>query len=416
MSVEASSFASLRASQPRRGPVGSWCRPPGRHIVPTDALLHAHEERDFITDLEQTIYSESDHDEKLVQLRHDAKKLQQELVLLEARQRLEALILSKETTDCCVWTSPPQAVLDPLLDVLGTDFYGNAFETVAILAQASRAWHQATSIWRAGTSQPAVAACGAELERLHRHSPQLCGLLLIWSPSISVLSLQRPFEHLQDLWLDAAERGSRLDEAAENFLSGCPQLRFFSCTKRFGMFSLHDDNCKVVVGDRCLHALGRCCPWLQEIEADFSGLGALDGNVTDKGVMALARGCPDLRKLDIDLGPSVTDLSIVILAHRCKHLRYLNIFDTTVTDVAISELTDSCQELEFVKVSIDWTIESPRDGSIDTLTDHALDDFAGLRSLRTLYVGELVVPFSEAAQLRFHASRPDVDVAYGVAY
>ena len=76
--------------------------------------------------------------------------------------------------------------------------------------------------------------------------------------------------------------------------------------------------------------------------------------VTDKGVVALLRGCPDIHTLRLAWCVAVSDVSLHALANaQCKlRIRHLDISHCRrVTDAGLAEVTLRCQKLEELNIS-----------------------------------------------------------------
>lgn len=102
----------------------------------------------------------------------------------------------------------------------------------------------------------------------------------------------------------------------EVVLSGLPRL--LKGLEKIGLPS---------VTDRVLAELGYFCPKLKEIHfeghASASGVIQSQSRVTDRGVVALAEGCPDLQVISLAGCTSVTVASLRALAFHCGHLKAL---------------------------------------------------------------------------------------------
>ncbi|KAK3273100.1 hypothetical protein CYMTET_18643 [Cymbomonas tetramitiformis] len=100
----------------------------------------------------------------------------------------------------------------------------------------------------------------------------------------------------------------------------------------------------VVVGrvtDANLCVLGRSCPWLQEVHVVRRC-----ARLTNKGLQALAKGCPELRALCVR-GVAATDLGLKAVAEGCPKLRWLDLsFCTAVTSEGLMAVAKGCPALE----------------------------------------------------------------------
>lgn len=61
--------------------------------------------------------------------------------------------------------------------------------------------------------------------------------------------------------------------------------------------------------------------------------------ITDEGVIGIANGCPQLRRLEMVWCPKITDASLLALAQNCKGMELLNLWRCPqVTDAGLVPL------------------------------------------------------------------------------
>ena len=73
------------------------------------------------------------------------------------------------------------------------------------------------------------------------------------------------------------------------------------------------------VGDPTLIAIGKGCPMLRSLNVSRCGI------ITDKGIMAVAHGCPRLQHLNVAGAKKVTEKGLCSLAQTCSGLQLLNV-------------------------------------------------------------------------------------------
>jgi len=92
--------------------------------------------------------------------------------------------------------------------------------------------------------------------------------------------------------------------------------------------------------DISLFGLGKNCPGLTNLV-----VGKINKGITDKGLVALATGCPSLKLVDIFSGTydpkliykPITDIGVSALARSCRNLEHLSVQHFNITDKGISE-------------------------------------------------------------------------------
>jgi hypothetical protein len=142
---------------------------------------------------------------------------------------------------------------------------------------------------------------------------------------------------------------------------------------------LHE--CELVT-DEAIRAIANSCPDLEKL--DLGGLSRIDeygtsfsGNITDEsflivgqkcsklvyisithnivtdiGIAALARGCPQLGSFSAHHCPSISTAGITDLSHGCKELRTIDLRDCErITDDSLFRIAEGCPELKIFTLS-----------------------------------------------------------------
>lgn len=174
------------------------------------------------------------------------------------------------------------------------------------------------------------------------HSAASVAVLVAALPDLTSLNLS----HASQLTNDAVAPLGRLVHLEELSLRGCkeitddgvvplvtalgPQLRKLSLS---GCKSLHD---------RSVRTMAARCPELRVLELAFCS------NISDAAVDALARGCSRLEKLDLEEVPELTDAALGSLAaHTRGSLRAIVLsYDDKLTDVGLLALARGCPNIE----------------------------------------------------------------------
>ena len=129
------------------------------------------------------------------------------------------------------------------------------------------------------------------------------------------------------------------DESIRAIANSCPDLEKLDVSGRlttgrdnkFLHFSQITDESFIIVGQRCSKL----------VDISF----ALQ-NVTDIGIAALARGCPQLRSFSAHDCPSISTDGITALSHGCKELRTINLCECgLITDDSLFRIAEACPEL-----------------------------------------------------------------------
>ena len=73
--------------------------------------------------------------------------------------------------------------------------------------------------------------------------------------------------------------------------------------------------------------------------------------LTDDALRAIAQHLPKLHHLDLEDSTGISDAGVVELAQKCTELKHLNLNLTSITDAAITAITNNCADLEDLTVS-----------------------------------------------------------------
>jgi hypothetical protein len=94
---------------------------------------------------------------------------------------------------------------------------------------------------------------------------------------------------------------------------------------------------------------GSCLHWLSLGVWNFNNR-VTNYSITDVGILRLAKGCVELRCLDVSLCHYVTDIGIVKLAELCPNLYSLSVsYCSKITDIGI--LAEKCPNLHSLDIS-----------------------------------------------------------------
>ena len=174
--------------------------------------------------------------------------------------------------------------------------------------------------------------------------------------------------------MDIGECSNVTDEGLEGFADGCLNMRVVKlldeldttnieekCLLGCMNISKSDASDSVISSSllrhvnpiRCdqitdigISALARSCPQLSNIDLHDCK------QITDIGMSALARSCSNLYSIKLSSCDQITDMGISEIAHRCSHLNDIDIsFCDQVTDMGISALAHSCPTLSNINLT-----------------------------------------------------------------
>ncbi|URD76169.1 LRR [Musa troglodytarum] len=144
------------------------------------------------------------------------------------------------------------------------------------------------------------------------------------------------------------------DDGISAVAQGCRSLRKLHVRRCYevgdkGIISV-GENCKLLtdlslrfcdrVGDEALVAVAEGCS-LKHLNVSGCHL------ITDTGMTAIARGCPDLVNLDISVLQSIGDMALAELGHGCPLLKDIVLSHCRqITDVGLAHLVTGCSRLE----------------------------------------------------------------------
>ena len=105
--------------------------------------------------------------------------------------------------------------------------------------------------------------------------------------------------------------------------------------------------CIASITDKGIAALARCCPQLRSV--DVSGTtGRPNETLTDAGATALAQGCPQLSSVNFECCDKLTDAGATALAQGCPQLSSVNFMGCGMTDAGAKALAQGCPQLSSV--------------------------------------------------------------------
>jgi hypothetical protein len=211
-------------------------------------------------------------------------------------------------------------------DVSSADVQANAavFERLVSL----RLYHQPTDAWENASLADAAALL-----------TNMVGLELYGAPltATQLHGLAQGCNHLQLLMLgDVDTNDGNASEALVELVRANRELtRLEICSPAW------------IVDDALLVALSESCPSLET----FTGEAVLDG-MHDDALIALARGCTQLKKLDRLQGAGVTDRAVHALTDHCRKLQNLDLAACpNITDFAVAYALQYGPSIHHVQVS-----------------------------------------------------------------
>nr|XP_023922352.1 F-box/LRR-repeat protein 4 isoform X3 [Quercus suber] len=99
------------------------------------------------------------------------------------------------------------------------------------------------------------------------------------------------------------------------------------------------------VGDPGLAAVGQCCKWLEDLNLRFCE------GLTDAGVIELALGCgKSLNTLGVAACAKITDISLEAVGLHCKSLETLSLDSEYVSDKGMLAVAKGCPLLKVLKI------------------------------------------------------------------
>ena len=170
-----------------------------------------------------------------------------------------------------------------------------------------------------------------------------------------ITALSHGCEELHTIRLTNCRRIS--DDCLFRIAEGCPELTSFklsmsealtsagiSCIARGceKLTSIMIINCNKI-DDTALIAIGSSCPNLLEIS-----IGSTSPNFSDRGLIAIACGCPALGSISISTCPNITDAGVIVLAQKCLQLKSITLFCSKITDASLIAFATNSRKLQSV--------------------------------------------------------------------
>jgi Leucine Rich repeat len=176
----------------------------------------------------------------------------------------------------------------------------------------------------------------------------LCGRLT----DESVAFLAERCKELRSVCLRSCDLVS--DEAIKAIANSCPDLekldvgdRLYNRTSFSGQIT---DESFTIVGEKCSK--------LVDIAIAYN-------DVTDIGIAALARGCPQLRSFSANNCPSISTAGMMAISHGCKELRTITLlFCRLITDDSLFRIAEGCPELTSFTLSCNEAVTNAGISSI----------------------------------------------------
>jgi len=124
------------------------------------------------------------------------------------------------------------------------------------------------------------------------------------------------------------------------------------------------------IGDNCIYkciseAKGVSDEWIHMIVSSgkFPRLTSINlfrcSNITNAGVIEIARRCPQLTSLNLSHCDNITDVSVIGISIGCQQLKSINLSGCrNITDTSVIEITKGCPQLTSINLSHKWN-EAP---------------------------------------------------------
>ncbi|XP_065189045.1 protein AMN1 homolog [Sycon ciliatum] len=148
-----------------------------------------------------------------------------------------------------------------------------------------------------------------------------------------------PFTVRADLLRLACKRGLIRDDNLPQLLTDGSMTLDFS----------HSD----AVGDAALVLVAAKCPYLTSLNLNWTVRAqdlSTDG-VTDEGIHALAKSCPNLQWLLCRNRGNITSSSVIAITKRCQLLRTLDLGGCIIDDSLLTAVAENCHSLKSINLS-----------------------------------------------------------------
>ena len=90
-------------------------------------------------------------------------------------------------------------------------------------------------------------------------------------------------------------------------------------------------------------AIGLSCPNLLEIV-----IGSSNHNFSDRGLIAVACGCPALEWISISNCTNITDAGLIVLAQKCFQLKSITMTSSKISDASLIAFATNSRKLQSV--------------------------------------------------------------------
>jgi len=150
------------------------------------------------------------------------------------------------------------------------------------------------------------------------------------------------------------------DLGIKTLVSGCPSLKRMNLysLKRITDESIYEIASKskflqninlccyeTQINEESIIALAQSCHYIDSIHLGFS-------NITDIGVIEIAKNCPNLKFIDLFGNSKITDDSIIEISKNCPLLQRLGLDECRyITDKSIIEISKKCPFLKEINLS-----------------------------------------------------------------
>jgi F-box and leucine-rich repeat protein 2/20 len=101
------------------------------------------------------------------------------------------------------------------------------------------------------------------------------------------------------------------------------------------------------IDDTALRAIGSSCHNLREItlKTDIFSM-SMCLRFSNRGLIAIARGCPALESISISDCPNITDAGMIVLAQKCFQLKSITFYSSKITDASLIAFAKNSRKLQ----------------------------------------------------------------------
>ena len=243
----------------------------------------------------------------------------------------------------------------PMIDEYGTSFSGNITDESFIIVGRKCSKLVDISITHNIVTDIGIAA-------LARGCPQLRSFSAHDCPSIStdgMMALSHGCKELRTMNLSDCER--IIDDSFFRIAEGCPELSSFTLSSSEAVtnagISCIARGCEKLlyitiidcgqIDDTALITIGSSCPNLLGITVT-ARFDSPSPRFSDRGLTAIARGCPAMESISLSICPDMTDASVIIFAQKCFQLKSISLASSKITDASVIAFVTNSRKLQSV--------------------------------------------------------------------